>query len=387
MDPTHVRSSKRRLGALISLALALASAGGAACSTPGVSSSAGEGAGGAGGADLPGAGGTGPGAGGAAGGIGQATVDAAPTFTFTVPQGQDAAPSDANCGFQKHALERIPAELLLVLDRSKTLTAKVNMTSTVTRFAEVVAAVDEVVKNTDSFLSWGLKTFPTTSGCSVSDAMDVEVGPMNYAAMARRFGMTTPNTGESGTPMQTALRKAFAHMKGRTTKNPKYLVLATDGLPKCRMNINGAGDLAGTMAALAEIAAAGVPTFIIGIATEGTESHAALNMLADAGGQPRTDPAAKYYPVTNRQDLVAALNAITVKIGSCTFPLGSEPPSPKDVAVNLNGKRITRDTNDGWEYGADGKAVELRGPACDAVKASAAANVEIIFGCPDVVIP
>jgi hypothetical protein len=75
-------------------------------------------------------------------------------------------------------------------------------------------------------------------------------------------------------------------------------------------------------------------------------------------------------------------------VASCTFPLEKDPPSPNDVAVNVDGMRIMRDTTqtNGWNYGP-GRTITLYGAACDRVKSGQAQDVDIIFGCPDIPIP
>ena len=50
----------------------------------------------------------------------------------------------------------------------------------------------------------------------------------------------------------------------------------------------------------------------------------------------------------NRDELVAALEAITGQIASCTFPLNPPPPVPNNVAVEVDGMRVARDPNQGW---------------------------------------
>jgi hypothetical protein len=58
------------------------------------------------------------------------------------------------------------------------------------------------------------------------------------------------------------------------------------------------------------------------------------------------------------------------------------------VAVVVDGMRVQRDPThmNGWDYVTD-RTVQLYGAACDAVKAKAMPNVQIIFGCPGVAIP
>ena len=133
--------------------------------------------------------------------------------------------------------------------------------------------------------------------------------------------------------------------------------------------------------------AEGFKTFVIGIATKFGDANMTLNRMAEAGGTPRMgDP--RYYPVASRQELINAFSLITGKVADCVFPLDKLPPSPDDVAVDVNGMRLTRDPTkmNGWDYAADNKAIQIYGAACEAIK-NANAQVKIIFGCPGVVIP
>ena len=50
--------------------------------------------------------------------------------------------------------------------------------------------------------------------------------------------------------------------------------------------------------------------------------------------------------------------------------------------------RVNRDPTkmNGWDYAAGNKAIQIYGPACEAIK-NANAQVKITFGCPGVEIP
>jgi hypothetical protein len=95
------------------------------------------------------------------------------------------------------------------------------------------------------------------------------------------------------------------------------------------------------------------------------------------------------YPVASRDELVSALEQITGQVASCTFALDPPPPAPNNVAVDVDGMRVNRDTTqtDGWNYGPNNRSIVFYGPACERLKAGAAANVQVIYGCGDTVIP
>jgi hypothetical protein len=368
---------------------------GACAKRPGVvgaggNSGSGSGGGGEGGASGGAGNGTagsggGSGSGGRSGGIADADFFRPPDAGNLDGRG-DAPPSDAMCGFQKYKLERVPPELLVVLDRSTSMNLPADGTMG-TRWTETTAALLEVLTQTDGVVSWGLKNYPVPSGCMVATGVDV---PINTRAMpvADAIRMTMPNaTGDGGTPTAEAMRSALAYMRTLTSPNKKYVVLATDGIPTCPDGATTAVRDQMAVAAVGEVKAAGFDTFVIGIATAGTNADRVLSEMATAGGRPRMGAMPPYYPVANRADLVTALKMITTAVSDCRFALDKEPPSKDDVAVDLDGRRIPRHMTDGWEYSPDGKAIIVHGMACDDLKAGKIMNVDITFGCPNVIIP
>jgi hypothetical protein len=105
------------------------------------------------------------------------------------------------------------------------------------------------------------------------------------------------------------------------------------------------------------------------------------------GGRPRaSDP--KYYAVASRDELISAFGQITGQVLGCVFKLSKPPPSPNDVAVNVGGMRLKRDPGrtSGWDYTDDKGSIELHGSPCQEVKAATNVEVDIIYGCPNVVI-
>jgi hypothetical protein len=304
---------------------------------------------------------------------------------FDIPDLGAITPADRSCGFQKFDLKRVTPELLLVLDRSSSMKIKVPG-GTTNRWVDATAAVDEAIMRTQADVHWGLKVFPTGQReCAVGNGVEVSVRPDNHAMISTAIKATMPEG--SGTPTQAAIRAGVAYLKQRDSTRPQFIVLTTDGYPNCRGGSDKDGDdAAGAVAAVKDAVGMGIQTFVIGLGTAASE-HMVLNDLATAGMQARPGET-KYYPAANRADLVTTLETITGKISSCVFALDKAPPSPEDVAVDVDGVRLSQDPAkaQGWAYGADGKSIELLGTACDALKTKGA-KVEITFGCPGVLIP
>src|SRR4029453_6840765 len=119
------------------------------------------------------------------------------------------------------------------------------------------------------------------------------------------------------------------------------------------------------------------------------DNEVTLNEMAKAGGMPRPmDPA--YYAANSSTELAAAFAQITGILISCTFDLkGMKPPSPDDVAVKMDGGKARghKGHKEGWDYDADMANVVVYGQACEQLKGVGATNnVQIIFGCPGIII-
>jgi hypothetical protein len=360
----------------------------AACNTDPRISSAGGG---------PAAGDQGPGGGSGGGAPGKAGPGGAgPGFSFpaAAPRGTDAGAR--SCGEEAHTLERLPPEIIVVLDRSKTMGNPVVAGAAPSRLDEVKTALDDIVRQTERTVHWGFTLFPSPNHCDVTRDMEVPVAPGNYAAMSQGLARATVNEGTAGTPMQAGVRKATSHFRSRPSANPKYIVLGTDGLPNCWYDSammrprTSAYDVAGTVQAIRDARAVGVHTFVLGIAARADataqagvpDSPAALNMMAEAGGEPRAG-GQKFYPVNSRAELVQALNDITVRVASCTFPLARPPGDPSLVTVKVDGKEVARDGANGWSFGADNRSIVINGAACDEIRTVRGRDpmVQVIYGC------
>jgi hypothetical protein len=293
----------------------------------------------------------------------------------------------SNCGLQMYGLQRLPADLLLVQDRSGSMTMGAGPGSAQSRWQAVTSALDAVVGKTQASVNWGLKLYPNPgSACGVQNGVELAPTTNAHDQIVGLF-MSRAAASRGGTPTRAAVEAATAFLKASTSPNPKYLLLATDGLPNC---LNGDGsdrghDEDGAVKAVADAEAAGFATFVVGIAIDAT-STMTLNRLADAGSKPRNDPTMHFYPATSQDELTSALAAIAGQVGSCVFPLDKQPPSPQDVAVDVNGKRIGPDPANGWTYGAGMRSIELHGKACEAAKIDDA-KTQIIYGCPGTPIP
>ena len=304
-------------------------------------------------------------------------------------------PPPPNCGITRHTTERLPPDVLIVLDRSLSMNDQVMPVTDLggllnclivgpcpSKWKDMTGAINMSVAASATTVNWGLKFFPDDGACGVSDMVAVPVAPNNTAAINMAITGTMPG---GATPTTAGLQSAATYLHGLTDPNPKYVVLATDGQPNCGGGTQGTTDDQAAVDAVAGLAGAGIPVFVIGVATQGSTADTTLSNMANAGGKPRaaTPP---YYPVAVGADLVAALQAIGSQVVSCTFTIPL-PPDPSNIAVDADGMRVPKDPTDGWSYGAGMTSIVLNGSWCTSLQNGTIKNVEAIFACGTTIIP
>ncbi|MEO6952889.1 MAG: vWA domain-containing protein [Polyangia bacterium] len=316
----------------------------------------------------------------------------------------------AQCGVQNFMLQKgLPPEVMIVLDRSSSMTTDFDSG---TRWSKVTDAVKQVVTSLQGQIGWGLTVFPHDNDCGTSASVDVAIAPMNATAIGMQISSYLP---DGNTPTGDAINKAAAYMASRTTTNPKYLLLSTDGEPNCgtigtscMCVFGGTPDAQGQChvsgvpvgacvvvptddgtskaeAALSAAAAQGIHTFVIGVASDSSDG-AELDTLATNGGEPRAG-SPKYYAVGSEADLVTAVTTIASQIISCSFGVTTPPPTDQTlVTIKLNGSDLGRDPThmNGWDFSTNLSSLNFYGAACATLQADPNATVQAIYACPPV---
>jgi hypothetical protein len=319
-----------------------------------------------------------------------------------------AAPPDA-CG-ESHAipLQWRPADVLLLFDRSDSMSTEF---SAGTRFSVTAGILADLVDLYQQKLRFGFQPFPDTQACPAGHAPGccaggptVGVGPSAGAAIRAAIADAQPPGGS--TPTAEALRRAREYFAALDDGVPeRYVLLSTDGQPSC----DGAGHLgeadvlgdAGTPVAgachdaLAEVdrlVAAGIQLVVLGVGSTLPDdpggSPGCLEEIARRGRGPMARPEDRpwYFPATDPEKLELALQDI---FGGaiqppCSVVLNAAPPDPRQVTVALDGHQVPHNRNYGWDYESpdDTRQIHFYGEYCSRIRRFQVASIDVRWGCP-----
>ncbi|NUO55011.1 MAG: VWA domain-containing protein [Polyangiaceae bacterium] len=278
-------------------------------------------------------------------------------------------------------IEAVPPNMLLVLDRSCSMTDNASMG--VTKWEAAVAAIVNMTTVYTDQIRFGLTLFPDTVNPSCEqDAIPIPTAPGTEPAIQMLLNDalvgSDPNfpDGPCVTNIDTAMQQASLAPELTDPDRDNFVVLLTDGM---QAGCNVAGGDNGTTQIITDMLAAGIPTFVIGFGN-GIDPDQ-METFANAGGVPNSGPA--YYDAGDQASLELALETIATAAISCTFTFDQVPQDPSKIYVFFDGQSVPTDSTmmNGWLYDPATNSVTFYGVACDDLKSGAVTDVEVIFGC------
>lgn len=326
------------------------------------------------------------------------------------------------CGGSKLEASPQVVNVVVLLDRSLSMNTALSSTETKTRWQAMREALSTALTGVQDRISFGLKLFPdSTADYSVTQpglAVPVALGAAAIAAIDQAIAAATP---AGGTPVASALNQLLDHYSSADAGSvgaDQVVLLATDGAPNCNSalsceqgaciaNIENPSqtqnicqfepaqclDSTAAVAKVKELYAAGIRTVVLGIpGSEYTQYQDALNQMAAAGGLANADANYDYYPVSAAagvQGLESTLETITKGlIKSCRLQLTSVPQDIGLLNVQVDDKEIPQSGPDGWEVdqSTSPPTVVLKGTTCQSIETRGAESVNIIYGCPTVIL-
>ena len=194
------------------------------------------------------------------------------------------------------------------------------------------------------------------------------------------------NSPQADTPTAESVDAIVKTLRAFPEEGPKSIILATDGEPDTCANpnqdTNKTQNRALSVAAVTNAYEAGMPTHVISVGAEVSQSHLKALAVAGSGG----DPNAVAYTALDTSALVAAFDSIIGSVRTCDFTLqGTVTPAnaPRGKVV-LDGQELTYGDANGWEM-PDQQTVTLKGRACDQVEGNAA-GISMKFPCDAITI-
>lgn len=310
------------------------------------------------------------------------------------PTGGSTFASDAHvtCVTTSPMTSNLPPDILIVLDRSGSMKEDLTGMScgdmgcgATSKWSIASSTLATFLPTVEATVNWGLKLFASDmTGCGVSASAEVAPRVNNAATITQLLGTTMPG---SSTPTTAALKAAANYLKTLTDTNPKFILLATDGIPTCGTAACAAGvntggmpnqcDDANAIAMVKAVHDMGFPTFVLGIGTSNSPGDGTLSTMAVNGGYPRQGTPS-YYPIDKPQDLTDAFTAITGMVSSCFFSISPALTTGQQITgVTANGVDLPS-----TEYDImGGTGVQLVGQACADFMARTITNVAVQVSC------
>ncbi len=291
------------------------------------------------------------------------------------------------CGGAAVAATVTPSNMLIVLDRSCSMTDKVGVS---TKWDIAVAALNALIAANTGKIRFGLELFPdTTNPQCAQAAFSSAVGPGQEAAIAATLtaalAKADPNfpDGPCVTNIDTAVQAALSEPAFEDKTRKSFVLLITDGK---QAGCSAGGGDPGTTTAIKDLRAKGVDTFVVGFGS-GVDV-AQMDAWAVEGGQPKGAASPRFFDAADKPSLDAALAAIAKKTLGCTLKLASPPPGGDVGLINVFlGKStapLPRDpTHAGnWDYDPATQSIVFYGPQCAALEGGTTEGVNVVFGCP-----
>jgi hypothetical protein len=275
-------------------------------------------------------------------------------------------------------------QIILILDKSGTMDGYhwEFMGENMTRWKSLYLTVEAMLNEFDGAADFGAELFPkvgTNAECNADDPVTVAVAADNAAnILATIPGAEAVVAGR--TPTGHGVQMSRLHLTTVADGRPQVMILVADG--QVSDSCNGVNTDAQVITMLEDAAAAGIPTYVVGIDPDANTINE-LNDFAEAGGVPLPGND-KFYNAQDANTLFDSLGQIVAGVLSCTIPLSEVADYPEYTKVNVGAMEwpeITDcNTEDGWYYSNEFDEITLCGLACDALKAEQQADIE--YHCP-----
>jgi hypothetical protein len=256
-----------------------------------------------------------------------------------------------------------------------------------TRASVLAGFVSDLVDTYQSRIRFGFARFPDqdalcpglpVAGCCVGRPSESDwIAPGDPARVQQALRTLPPPQGNS--PLASALKRVPEYFG--YDDSPRYVLLATDGMPSCTLSgglsssqpVDG-GMPAGCQDALAQVqilsAVHNIEVIVLAVGGEADDPSGplqCLDQIARASAMAQAEGEQGYYSVTSRE---ALQQTISKEVFDMAEPLSCEL-SLKDtfirqMRVYLDGQEIPNSRDNGWDFATPGsyENVQIFGEYC-----------------------
>jgi hypothetical protein len=275
---------------------------------------------------------------------------------------------------------RVPPNLLLVVDRSTSMSQPAAQGGSGTKLEDTQYALNLLLDDGEGKIRFGWMPYPGSDLRCDPGIVAVECGDDTVTAIRDLVDTLAVSR---GTPTGESLQNADAYFENlNDTVHPSFVALLTDGMPTCPTGT--ASDETLALQAVQNLSQHGTDTFVIGLGEDLNSSNPdLLNDMAVAGGRPRAGPDTYYYEANSVEELQEVLQNIGGMVIGCNLTLNPEPEYPEYLWVYVDGSEVPRDRShlDGWDYDPDRNQIVFYGSACEDLKDQDVSKVGIKMGC------
>lgn len=335
-------------------------------------------------------------------------------------RGTGVIAADAACMTNTLDGQRVPTNLMILLDRSGSMNNRDSMnTGRPTKWESAVAGLTSLLNRLSDNARVGITFFPSTrnpSDVASYATPAVAVAPLrtNRAALLGALRGASPG---GNTPMICGFGGVQRYFQSYTADGSRNVILITDGVPteECGMDLPMCSLLPPDFACLlsrevpiqnqVRVAVARTamssPPIKVYIAGTPEASDTFLSDLAVIGNTPRApgcrESMSCHYRLQTmsfESDLTMALQDIESRALTCEFQVNADPSrvDPDRVNVSIQGmgmsspSLIPRDVDhrSGWDYTEGRRSIVVYGAACDQIRTDPQVRVQIVFGCPTI---